>query len=370
MRKALRFVIIALLLIGMSVHAADTVPAAVPAINSLPPDRTPQELLPAGPAAELRLDPNVNPSPPLPSHAAPDLGGLGFGGGMGGFGGAPGYDARGYFSRPVSSQPADLSIVRQNLSAFVPIWQEGGDMLLANVRVRNLNMGTAVILPDTGQRFPENLWDIGFGLAGLRKLENGWTTGAMISVGSASDEPFHGIREMTVSAVGFLKVPAQRDGDYWMFMLAYMPNGQLAFPVPLVRYDWNPSEQLNVGLGLPLSVRWKPTDTWRVDLSYAPLTTVNAKATWSPCERLAMYGGFEWDSEGYFLVDRRDSQDRFFYLEKRLVGGFRIGGLGCGTLDVSGGYAFDRSFGAGQNPLDYKYDIVRVAPGPFLGGKF
>lgn len=321
-----------------------------PGPAALASGQTPAELLTA-------------PAPPRPPKTPSDALGIG------GFGGKPGYDVRGYFARQVSGQAADLSLIRQNLSVAVPLWREGSDTLLGNVRVRNLNVGTEAILPDSGQRFPENLWDIGFGLTGIRKFDNGWTAVLTGSIGSASDQPFHGLREMTLSVSGFLKVPAHREGDSWTFGLMYSPNGQLNFPIPLIRYDWNPSDQLNIGLGLPLSLRWKPTDEWRVDLSYVPLTTVNAKLTWLPSEQLSVYGGFEWDSEGYFLVERRERQDRFFYLEKRLVGGVRLGGFGPAAIEGFGGYAFDRSFGAGRSPLDYKYDEVGVASGPFLGAR-
>jgi hypothetical protein len=319
------------------------------------------------PATDL-LTASAEP-PPSQEPRKPPLGGMG-GLGIGGpGGGGPGYDVRGYFARPVTGQPTDLGLVRQNLNVMAPLWRDGPDMLMGSVRVRNLFVDTAAVLPDTGQPFPTNLWDIQFGLTGIRQLENGWTAGLMGSIGSASDRPFYGIDEMTLSTMGFLKVPALRDGDSWLFSFMYSPNGQVAFPIPGVRYDWNPSERLNVGIGIPFSVRWTPTDEWRMDLSYLPLTTVNAKMTWTPGPRFSAYAGFEWDSEGYFLVDRRETRDRFFYLEKRLVGGVRLSGFGRAVIDITGGYAFDRSFGAGRNPLDYQYDVVDVAPGPFLGGR-
>lgn len=290
-----------------------------------------------------------------------------------GFGGAitrPGYDATGYFARPLVGRPGELALVRQNLSLIAPVWREGPDTLLVNLRVRNVNVGTPAILSDTGQRFPENLWNVNVGVAGLHRFDNGWVGGLAGTIGTASDRPFHGIDEMAFQAVGLLKVPAHRDADWWTFMLVYSSYGQLSFPIPLIRYDWNPSDRLAVGLGLPLSLRWRPSDVWRIDLSYIPLVTVDAKVTWTPARRLYVYGGFEWDSEGYFLADRRERSDRFFYQEKRLIGGFRIGVGRQGGLDVFGGCAFDRSFGAGRSPLDYRYDTLDVEPGPFLGARF
>lgn len=285
-------------------------------------------------------------------------------------GGPPGYSATGYFSRPVSGQNTNLGFVRQSLNTPIPLWTEGGDILAATVRVQNTLFHTDAVLPDSGRPFPNQLWDIGFGLLAIHKLDNGWTAGGVFSVGSASDQPFHGLREMTLSGTGFLRLPAARDGDWWQFSLQYSPNGQLNFPIPGVAYEWNPSDRLKVSIGLPLSLTWKPADEWRVDLSYVPLATVRAKLTWLPRPGWQFYGGFDWDSDGYFLVDRPDRRDRFFYLEKRLGGGVRYDITDRLTADVSSGYAFDRQFGTGRNPLDFKTDRVAVASGAYLGLKF
>jgi hypothetical protein len=306
--------------------------------------------------------------PPAPAPG-PKPGRGGFGGGGGPAGGPPGYAATGYFARPVAGQDATLGFVRQSLNTALPLWTDGGDMVAATVRASNTLFQTDAILPDSGRPFPDQLWDVGLGLMCFRKLDNGWTAGAILSVGSASDQPFHGLREMTIGGTAFLRVPAARDGDWWQFSVMYSPNGQLNFPIPGVAYEWNPSDRLKVSVGLPLSLRWTPAEEWRVETSYVPLATVRAKLVWLPRPGWQFYGGFDWDSDGYFLVDRPDRRDRFLYLEKRLGGGVRYDLTDRLTADLSAGYAFDRQFGIGRNPLDFTSDRVTVANGAYLGAK-
>ena len=37
------------------------------------------------------------------------------------------------------------------------------------------------------------------------------------------------------------------------------------------------------------------------------------------------------------------------------------------ALDVNAGYAFDRTFGRGENTISNQHDVVDVDAGPFLG---
>jgi hypothetical protein len=91
----------------------------------------------------------------------------------------------------------------------------------------------------------------------------------------------------------------------------YSPVGNLNFPIPGVAYVWNPSDALHVSVGLPLSVVWRPVDDLTINLSYMPLTTVNARATYGLVDKVFVFGGFEWLQEAYLLADRENTQDRF-----------------------------------------------------------
>jgi hypothetical protein len=281
--------------------------------------------------------------------------------------GGPGYSATWYPSRPVSGQDANLGIVRQNLSVGAAIWREDGDALMMNFGVLNSLFFTDAVLPDTRRPFPADLWSVNVGLNYMHKFDNGWTGALITGFGSSSDQPFHSINEMNVTLGGMLRIPARNDRDMWTLGVMYNPSGVLNFPIPIASYLWNPSDQFQMSIGLPLAMTWRPTGDWTVNISYTPLTNVNARVTYRMTEALFAYCGYEYLTESYFLAERVNKQDRFFGFEQRLVTGLRWNVWRNTTLDANGGYAFDRHYGEGQNQGASLHDQVFIAPGAFLG---
>lgn len=295
------------------------------------------------------------------------MGGSGAGGPMGGGGGPPQYDAAWYPSRGVQNQNAELGFVRQGLNLGVPVWRDGSDMLMARLGVRNTLFQTDAILPDSGQPFPEQLWNLNFGLNYMHRFDNGWTGMLMGGFGSASDQPFHSINEVTANLGAMVRLPARNGRDNWQLGAMYMAGGPVNFPLPIISYGWNPSDRLKVNVGLPLSVFWQPTDDCTLNLSYMPLYNINARLTYGAAPRVQVYGGYEYLNESYFLADRVNNQDRFFALEQRLVTGVRAEVFQFGSIDLTAGYSFGRQYGEGESQWSSLRDRVEVAPGPFVG---
>jgi hypothetical protein len=317
----------------------------------------------------------ITPEPP-PSKSTPPsgFGGVGSVGGISGVGGigsggmgGPGYGASWNPARPVTGQNADLWLFRQSLSLGMPVWHEGVDTVLFSLGVRQTHTGTEAILPDTQRAFPSDLWSINLGANLIHRFENGWTGMLMVGFGSSSDQPFHSLDEMNGSIGAILSVPIRNDRDQWMFGVMYSPAGALNFPIPFLSYQWKPSEEFQMSIGLPLSLTWRPTEDWMVNLTYIPLTNVNAKINYRATESVSLYGGYEFFNESYFLVDRAEKKDRFMGFEQRLVGGVRWQVAKNSTLDFNAGYAFDRYFGEGQNQGSSLHDRVDIASGAFLG---
>ena len=286
--------------------------------------------------------------------------------------GGPGYGVTWYPSRPVSgSGPAgDFGLVRQDFSAGVPVWRDGGDLVMLSAGVRNSQFFTDATLPESHRPFPDELWNVRLGTNYLHKSDNGWSYGGGIFLGSASDKPFHSINEMNLGFLSFVQIPAKHEGDSWRFLLMYSPVGNLNFPIPGVTYLWNPSDTLHVSIGLPPAVLWRPTEDLTITVFYLPLATVNARATYRLVSKVYVYAGFESLQEAYFLAGREDRDDRFLGYEKRLVGGVRWDVWQHAALETSAGYAFDRYYGVGQNQISDLHDQVDIAPGPFVSASF
>ncbi len=66
------------------------------------------------------------------------------------------------------------------------------------------------------------------------------------------------------------------------------------------------------------------------------------------------------------MADRVNEQDRFFYYDQRLLGGLQYFFNAHASLDLSGGYVFDRFYFEGQSLSDDHHNRIDVGNGPFL----
>ncbi len=113
----------------------------------------------------------------------------------------------------VAGQGTHLGYVEQALSLSIPLWHEGGDVWSTSLNVRSELFQTGALLPNTGDRFPPELWDVHAGTAYQHLFDNGWVGGcANLSVGSASDcGPFAAFKDMTVGASASLRTPRRTE---------------------------------------------------------------------------------------------------------------------------------------------------------------
>lgn len=289
-------------------------------------------------------------------------------GGPGGFGGPgdePGYGLTWYPSAAVSGQNADLGILRNRVGLDVPIWFKESNAVMATVAVDETHFSGDAILPDTMQAFPSDLWDIELGLKYMHEFANGWSSMMSVDIGSPSDKPFHAFRDMSYQLMGFLQIPTKNGRDAWTVGAMYSPSGSPAFPIPILAYGWKPTEQFHMNIGLPFDMKWRPTDKLSFDVSYIPLTNINAIANYNCSEKLRFYGGYQYFTEQYFLADRIKRQELFYAIEQRLIVGAKHDVWRNLSIDVNAGYAFDRHYGKGEDQQDL-YDRVNLESGAFF----
>lgn len=312
--------------------------------------------------------PSISIAPPR-SAGGMEMGGM-FGGPTDGFGGAGGrspFSAYSYF-QPASSlqnQPGTFQVRGEGLSLGVPVSMGPNGIWILNTRIEHQAFATEATLPGSSQPFPDELWNINLGLMHIHPLDNGWTVGGMVGIGSASDRPFASIQEMNANVLAFLNIPA-RDRDAWNLSLFYSPLGQLAFPIPGAAYAWRPNEQFQMNIGLPFSLTYRPTDAITVNLSYLPLTNGNAMIRWTPNEIWTVYGGYRTLSQGYELADRIDSRERLFNFDQRLMLGLRRKLIGGFVLDGSAAYLFDRSYFRSDSFFGDRTDQLKIDSGAQL----
>jgi hypothetical protein len=343
-----------------------TPPAAQPAVEL--PAPTP---LPEVPGAQP--SPSA-PSPlPPPDAPPPDLGGRAGGGMFQMFSPVVGhmlpradYRFTWFPEEPVRGQPTNLGYFQQDFSASLPVWQDCADEFSLTTHLRAEVFQTSAILPDTDQPFPHELWNIHFGGSYRHLFDNGWIAGGSVSVGSASNKPFHSIEEMTAGVNAFLRLP-RGEHEAWLFTLSYSPTSELPIPIPGVAYLYQPSPEFRAVLGLPLMLMYRPMDDLTLDFSYMLIRTVHAAATYRLCPPVRIYLAYDWSNESYFLVPRLSDDDRLFYYDMRLTTGLRAVLGPHAAIDFAGGYVFDRFYFEGQHFSDNHLNRVDVGNGPFIG---
>jgi hypothetical protein len=280
----------------------------------------------------------------------------------------PGYGIMWIPAEKVLDQPADLGLVRQDLSLFAPIYHDGADTAAVGLGVRGTLFYTDAIMPTSGRPFPDSLWDIQAGVAYSHQWDNGWTTGAVVSAGSASDQPFTESNTLVASLAMYTTFPTV-GSDAWILGFSYIPTSDAPYPVPIVGYFWEPSDTFMVNLGLPFFLKYRFLDQFTLDLFYVPIRTTSARLTWQSVQfpRVRAYAAFNWSNEAYFLGGRVDDEDRFYGFEKRLTGGVQIDLWWRLRLDMFAGYVFDRFYFIGKQYSDRNNDRVDVQSGVFAG---
>jgi len=271
-----------------------------------------------------------------------------------------------YPDQRVEQQPAQLGFTEHRVSLSVPLWQNSRDewTVFANADLEDFR--TRAVLPDTGTRFPGELWDVRFGTTYRHKLDNDWIAGGNVTVGSASDKPFSSTDELFVRAMGFLRVP-QGERNAWIFSLLYASDSEFlgGIPIPGIAYQYSPSESLRVVIGVPFSsVEYRPFEKLTLEASYFPLRKVRARATYEVFRPLRVWAGFDWANESHFRADRTEKDDKLYYYEKRLAGGIRFD-LRHAGVEVYGGRTFDRFYFEGDSYSERNRNRIDVHDGWF-----
>jgi hypothetical protein len=262
----------------------------------------------------------------------------------------------------------NLEMVRQDFHFSTPIYKGACDVISFSAGVRNEILDTDALVPVLGFPFPDELWNVNFGAGYAHQFTNGWTAGFNAHVGSASDEPFANINQITVGATGSLRIPV-RERDAWIFTLSYSNNTDFAnnIPLPGVAYLWWPSDSFRALIGIPFAHIWyRPVDKVTIDLSYRFLYTVQGRVTYHFLPRWRLYAGYSMGDEGYFLTQSPQDDNRLFYSEQRVYAGLAWALANRLSLDLSSGLAFDRYYSEGRNFTENSSLKLPVGAGPFL----
>jgi hypothetical protein len=222
-----------------------------------------------------------------------------------------------------------------------PIQTYPNGILLSLSSLKYTQLSTDAVLPVSRTPIPDELWDFRTGFFITRELDHGWKYGALVSAGSASDQPFASADELTLTTLGFLDVPA-RNQDSWIFSLFYSPTSQVRFPIPGIAYAWRPNDQLEARIGLPASLVYTPNDSFTLLARYTPVTNLLVEARQRFYRDWSAFARYQIINEIYFLAERENRRDRFFLFEHQLAAGLTRQLPAGFSLDLGAAYIFDR----------------------------
>jgi hypothetical protein len=270
----------------------------------------------------------------------------------------------------VRDQPATMTLGNYQFGFTAPVYTGDDQAVFADGSLQALGVRSHAILPTDRVRFPHEFWNVQGGVGYLGQLSGGWSWGAVLNLGTASNRPFNSLAEATLSALAFVRKPSgERDG--WLFYIVSTSNGQLGrnIPVPGLAYEYH-SDRLTAVIGFPfVTIDYRPVRALQFEMTYAALTDVMTRLNWHITERGRVFTGFEWVNQSWFRANRPDARDQFFMYEKRIDSG--LGWRLDQRLDfrLSGGYVFDRFFVENRGLSFSGRNRVDLAPGTFITGQ-
>jgi len=267
--------------------------------------------------------------------------------------------------RSVEGQEVDMGYLENTASLFVPVWQNPRHELAVEARAGYMSVNTSAILPQSNRPFPDDLWDLRAGASYRYKLERGWVAGASLTVGSPSDKPFNKLDDTSIGANLSLMIPQSKQ-HYWLFYVNYSNTRDFLanIPIPGAAYSYNPNRNLMVLLGLPLAiVRWRPNPKWTLAGSYIYPRSIITRIGYRIRPWLEPYVGFDWTYQRWFLSDRSDEKDRFFFYQKEWKAGLKFNFKQDLKLNLSASYAFDRLWFEGNDYDDRDQDRINLENG-------
>jgi hypothetical protein len=312
---------------------------------------------------ESELDADLDTELDAGAAGTPKRGGGGMGGPFGRGGGPPiGYRAFGEPTVDVDNQPTTFEHWGQELSAAFPAWASDPHLVLISASVSNDLYDTAAVFPTSGLEFPESLWNIRLGANYIRTLRNDWKLMGGINIGSASDVPFGALRDVNPAVFSFLNIPREGENS-WNVGVFYSPLAEIPFPIPTVAYHWHASDELEMNIGLPAQITWRPTEQFTFTGSYMLLNTISARGSWQLDENWCAYVAYENRNRAWFMNDRERDDERLFAYDQAVLTGIKRTFLEKFAAELTAGYMFERFYFIGEDYDDRNQDRIDVDAG-------
>ena len=241
----------------------------------------------------------------------------------------------------------DPSLLDNRLRGGLVVSKSATDTWFLQQTVGSLDLSRSLVIPQTGVAVPRRLWDIETGGSFRRVVSDRKDWGIFASIGSASDEPFHSIRETTLRMTAAYRLPSL-DRNSWLLLLSYSNNRNFAnnIPLPGVAYVVNaPKKGIEAAIGFPfLSITHKPSPRWTNRTVLIGPRNFSAETAFRVKAPVETYVGFDAGEKSWLRADRVHRRDRLFLGQKRWNFGLRFPLARGLRADIGAGYDYNRRF--------------------------
>ena len=261
------------------------------------------------------------------------------------------------------------TILENQLRGSLLLYKDEKDTWGLNAKAGSFHLGNSMTIPGDGVVIPQNLWDLEVGGSYRHKISDREESSLSASVGSASEVPFHSIREVIFQTTFIYKIPAANENS-WLFFLNESNNRSFLnyIPLPGIAYMvHSPSTGIDAVIGIPFaSIVYHPNPFWAFQASVFGPAAYSLEADYIPSLTLQFYSVLNRAEQLWALSNRTDTKDRLFYERKKTGLGVRSTALAPVALDLFGGWEFGRRFFEAESILSSDRQFADMIPSWFV----
>ncbi|MCV6610192.1 MAG: DUF6268 family outer membrane beta-barrel protein [Amphritea sp.] len=177
-----------------------------------------------------------------------------------------------------------------SLNHSMPIHNQ--DVLYMGFEAQQFDIKTQALIPGTQARVPDKISGASINLGWMHAMDNDMSLTVEGNVGSLSDKPFSGSNSLSYSLTGMLEIPSG-ERNAWELGLGHANEYGSSEVVPILAYQWNPSDTFQARIGLPfIEATWQPHE--RVELFAAGGEgQIELSSTFYISENTALFAGYK-----------------------------------------------------------------------------
>lgn len=215
----------------------------------------------------------------------------------------------------------------------------------------SLSLGATQFSVRPAQSGFSELYDLKFGAAYTKAIDENRFWSISARYGSASDKPFENSTVSTLGVTAFYSYPTD-ETRRWLWLVDYSNNRPILnnLPLPGFAYFYTPSKEFRAVVGVPFaSINWSYTEKWALEVFALVPWIFKGSINYKFNDFARAYTGIDFSQVTYYLYGRKNNNERLFYDEKKLFVGIKSPLSKNVMAELEAGHAFDRAFFMAEN---------------------